>query len=322
MNAGARLEGTWEAMAGVMDVLRADLVCTPGLRFPAVFARDSPVPSSAEGLPEAYGYLYAGFRRATYDGVGWLHRPGRTVALAPDTEERIVVVEAGGGAFVGTYVEHLGHTEAAWAARLKRVAAVANQLVKRMGSSRRYIWICGDLNTREPAHQQTAMTILAAAGFFPDGGPSATHRSGHRLDWVFSYRGTGAAPGPRSGVRLSGAGYAVSDHAALTWSARGTTGGDEEERRCTRRVVWTGSVEAWQAALVSGSPRRGGGSSLHRHRHGGGAPGCQRDGAEMGLQRGRVVGGCNRGGCRPYRRPGPRRRCPWGQTAILARETT
>ena len=103
MNAGARLEGTWEAMAGVMDVLRADLVCTPGLRFPAVFARDSPVPPSAEGLPEAYGYLYAGFRRATYDGVGWLHRPGRTVALAPETEERIVVVEAGGGAFVAKH---------------------------------------------------------------------------------------------------------------------------------------------------------------------------------------------------------------------------
>ena len=104
-------------------------------------------------------------------------------------------MEAGGGAFVGTYVEHFGHTEAAWAARLKRVAAVANQLVKRMGSSCRYIWICGDLNTREPAHQQMAMTILAAVGFFPDGGPSATHRSGHRLDWVFSYRGAGAAPG-------------------------------------------------------------------------------------------------------------------------------
>ena len=181
MNGGARLEGTWEAMAGVMDALRADLVCTPGLRFPAVFARDSPVPSSAEGLAEAYGYLYAGFRRATYDGVGWLHRPGRTIALAPETEERIVVVEAGGGAFVGTYVEHLGHTEAAWAARLKRVAAVANQLVKGMGSSCRYIWICGDLNSRKPAHQQTAMTILAAAGFFPDGGPIATHRSGHEV---------------------------------------------------------------------------------------------------------------------------------------------
>ena len=42
-------------------------------------------------------------------------------------------MRAGGGAFVGTYIEHLGHIARVWESRVRRVVEVGRRVVQRIG---------------------------------------------------------------------------------------------------------------------------------------------------------------------------------------------